>query len=128
MGEKRIKEKAELGVGGYFKRIFAFWGVVVLGVCLSFGAAILAAKSGASSATIQAIGGLCALAYFGTHIAIWLFPAFCVDVLKPRPISATTTSVFTVLVFGVATSLYIPSLRLESGWERNGIFALVYGI
>lgn len=122
MGEKRIKEKAELGVGGYFKRIFAFWGVIVFIAAACVGVAALAPDLNAT-ATCAAV--------LAASVVLWLFPAFCVDVLKPRPILATLASFFCVLLACFATATFGPRWVLEvedgkrfvvlNGWTERAV-------
>jgi len=122
MGEKRIKEKAELGVGGYFKRIFAFWGVAVFIAAACVGVAALAPDLDAA-ATCAAV--------LAASVVLWLFPAFCVDVLKPRPILATLASFFCVLLACFATATFGPRWVFEvedgkhfvvlNGWTERAV-------
>ena len=122
MGEKRIKEKAELGVGGYFKRIFAFWGVVVFIAAACVGVAALAPDLDAT-ATCAAV--------LAASVVLWLFPAFCVDVLKPRPILATLASFVCVLIACFATATFGPRWVMEvedgkrfvvlNGWTERAV-------
>lgn len=122
MGEKRIKEKAELGVGGYFKRIFAFWGVVVFIAAACVGVAALAPDLDATATCAAALAA---------SVVLWLFPAFCVDVLKPRPILATLASFFCVLLACFATATFGPRWIFEvedgkhfvvlNGWTERAV-------
>lgn len=122
MGEKRIKEKAELGVGGYFKRIFAFWGVAVFIAAACVGVAASAPDLNAT-ATCAAV--------LAASVVLWLFPAFCVDVLKPRPILATLASFFCVLLACFATATFGPRWVFEvedgkrfvvlNGWTERAV-------
>lgn len=122
MGEKRIKEKAELGVGGYFKRIFAFWGVAVFIAAACVGVAALAPDLDAA-ATCAAV--------LAASVVLWLFPAFCVDVLKPRPILATLASFVCVLIACFATATFGPRWVFEvedgkrfvvlNGWTERAV-------
>lgn len=122
MGEKRIKEKAELGLGGYFKRIFAFWGVAVFIAAACVGVAALAPDLDAT-ATCAAV--------LAAAVVLWLFPAFCVDVLKPRPILTTLASFVCVLIACFATATFGPRWVMEvedgkrfvvlNGWTERAV-------
>lgn len=126
MGEKRIKEKAEIGVGGYFKRIFAFWGVAVFIVAACVGVAALAPDLDAT-ATCAAV--------LAASVVLWLFPAFCVDVLKPRPILATIASFVCVLSACWVTATFGPRWIFEvedgkrfvvlNGWTERAVVSSV---
>lgn len=111
------KIKAEIGVGDYFRRIFAFWTLVVFWAGAHFAVGIIGdAASGPSVAWL-----------FGTTLcAIWAFPAFCVDALKPRPILATSASFLWVAAFGGAAALYLLVWSPRNvGFERS-VVPLVY--
>lgn len=122
MEEKRIKEKAELSVGGYFKRIFAFWGVAVFIPAACVGVAASAPDLDAT-ATCAAV--------LAASVVLWLFPAFCVDVLKPRPILATSASFVCVLIACFVTATFGPRWIFEvedgkrfvvlNGWTEKAV-------
>ena len=120
MEEKRAETKAEIAVAGYFKQIFAFWGIAVF---------IAAACVAASSANLGATA-TCAAA-LAASVVLWLFPAFCVDVLKPRPILATSASFFCVLLACFITATFGPRWIFEvedgkrfvvaNGWTEKAV-------
>lgn len=127
MSEERAKTKPEIGVGGYFKRIFAFWGVVILFValCLGVGEATIKPEAFANSLPL----GLTHCAFGATCLAVWLFPAFCVDVLKPRPVLATLASFFCASLAFWAITTYGPKIDLKRGvicgWRER---CVVWGV
>ncbi len=127
MNEERKKAKKEIGVGGYFKRIFAFWGVVILFValCLGVGEATIKPEAFANDLPL----GLTHCALVATCLAVWLFPAFCVDVLKPRPVLATLASFFCAFLALWAITTYGPKIDLKRGviygWQER---AVVWGV
>ena len=120
MGEKRMKEKAEFGVGGYFKRIFAFWGVAVFIAAACVGVAASAPDLNATATCAAALAA---------SVVLWLFPAFCVDVLKPRPVLATLASFFCALLALWAITTYGPKIDLKRGvicgWQER---CVVWGV
>ncbi|MBR4976933.1 MAG: hypothetical protein IKY61_07740 [Thermoguttaceae bacterium] len=127
MNEERKKAKKEIGVGGYLKRIFAFWGVVILFValCLGVGEATIKPEAFANYLPL----GLTHCALVATCLAVWLFPAFCVDVLKPRPVLATLASFFCALLALWTITTYGPKIDLKRGvicgWQER---AVVWGV
>lgn len=127
MNEERKKTKKEIGVGGYFRRIFAFWGVVILFVALCLGVGEATIKPEAFANYLPFALTHCALV--ATCLAVWLFPAFCVDVLKPRPVFATLASFFCALLALWAITTYGPKIDLKRGvicgWQER---CVVWGV
>lgn len=116
MSEERTKTKAEIGVGGYFLRILAFWGVFILGL----GAFLL--LGGVCGGLLEAskVGAVVGGFFFWAGLAaIWLFPTFCVDVLNPRPILATGISALVLTLFGGAAVLCVGEAACAPGWENK---------
>lgn len=124
VGSAKIKK--EIGVGGYLGRIFAFWGVLILGVVVCFGAAIGAQVANCSEATIWATGCLALLGYFGGHAAIWFFPAFCVDLLKSRSFFETAASFCCHSALGVAAAIGSGSWSSESSLDDKIVVLFFY--
>lgn len=123
MGEKRInREGGTLGVGGYFKRIFAFWGVAVFIPAACVGVAASAPDLDATATCAAALAA---------SVVLWLFPAFCVDVLKPRPILATLASFVCVVIACFVTATFGPRWIFEvedgkrfvvlNGWTERAV-------
>lgn len=127
MNEERKKAEKEIGVGAYLKRIFAFWGVVILFVALCLGAGKATIKPEAFANYLPL--GLTHCALVATCLAVWLFPAFCVDVLKPRPVLATLASFFCALLALWAITTYGPKIDLKRGvicgWQER---CVVWGV
>ncbi|MBR2002660.1 MAG: hypothetical protein IJ991_00600, partial [Thermoguttaceae bacterium] len=71
MNEESAKTKKEIGVGGYFLRVLAFWGVFIFGMSAFLllggvcGGLLEAPKIAAVAGAFFFWAGLC---------AIWLFP------------------------------------------------------
>lgn len=118
MNKTSAKVEKEIGVGGYFLRVFAFWGLAV-GLAIVVGLALGAVSDEASKDLIFSLRCATALG------AIWVFPALCVDALNPRPILAAATSLLGVAAaFGALTAF---GLAAPVGVEGNGLW-FVYAI
>lgn len=118
MDKASVKAEKEIGVGGYFLRVFAFLGVVV-GLAIVVGLALGAVSDDASRDLIFSLRCVTALC------AIWVFPALCVDALNPRPPLAAATSLLGVAAaFGALTAALVFDLAAPVWLEGNGLWFL----
>lgn len=123
MNEESAKTKKEIGVGGYFVRILAFWVVFILGMgAFLFLAGVCGGLLGAPK--IAAVAG--AFFFWTGLVALWLFPTFCVDALNPRPILATAISALVLTLFGGASVLYGGEAACAPGWENTAPAVAVF--
>ena len=123
MNEESAKTKKEIGVGGYFLRVLAFWGVFVFGM----GAFLL--LGGVCGGLLEApkVAAVAGAFFFWTALgAIWLFPTFCVDALNPRPILATAISALVLTLFGGAAVLCGSEAACKPGWENKAPAVAVF--
>lgn len=123
MNEEATKAKKEIGVGGYFLRVLAFWGVFVFGM----GAFLL--LGGVCGGLLEApkVAAVAGAFFFWTALgAIWLFPTFCVDALNPRPILATAISALVLTLFGGAAVLCGNEAACKPGWENKAPAVAVF--
>lgn len=118
MNEESAKTKKEIGVGGYFGRVFALLGLIVV---LAAGAWLAAGLAKGASGDLEDI-----LHCVAVLCAIWAFPALCVDALNPRPILAATASFLSVAAaFGALTAACVFDLSAPT-WLAKNIVWLVY--
>lgn len=121
MKKTSAKAEKELGVGGYFLRVFAFLGLIV-GLAIGVGLALGAVSDEASRDSVFSLRCVTALC------AIWVFPALCVDALNPRPALAAATSLLSVAAAGGAlTAASVFDLAAPVWLERNALL-FVYAV
>lgn len=122
MNKAAVKAEKEIGFGGYFGRVFAFWGGVV-GLAIVAGFALGAVSDEASRDLIFSLRCVTALC------AIWVFPALCVDALNPRPILATAASLLSVAAAGGAlTAAGVFGLAAPVCLEGKNVLLFAYAV
>lgn len=122
MDKASVKAEKEIGVGGYFLRVFAFLGLIV-GLAIVVGLALGAVSDEASRDLVFSLRCVTALC------AIWVFPAFCVDALNPRPAFAAATSLLGVVAAGGAlTAASVFDLAAPVWLEGRNALLFVYAI